>query len=120
VVERFVREPRRRPDPLDQRRLEPALLGGLGQGAGAPRGREQLLQVAVRQPAGLGGLPQLGERVPALAQARDDPGLGDGGGRPLTVGQRHDAVAHPPAQHVGGNVEPPGNLAVRHIRHEPG
>ncbi len=100
LVARRRREADRRPDPLDQRRLEPALLGGLLQRACLAARREEVLHEAVGEPAGLRRGPDLVQRVPALAQARDDARVGERRRRPAVVGQRHQPLSGPAAKRV--------------------
>ena len=82
--------------------------------------REQVLHVAVGQPARARRLAQLVERVPALAQARHDAGVGDRRGRPATVAQRDDPVLDPAPQRGRRDVEPRGRPQRASVRgHEP-
>ena len=83
--------------------------------ARARRAREEVLEVAVGEPAGAGGLAQRVERVPALAQARDDARLGDGGRRPAPVAERDDPVLDPAAQRGGRDLDSLRDLAERQI-----
>ena len=59
--------------------------------------REQVLDVAEGEPAGLAGAADLLQRVAALAQARDDAGVGGGGRRPAAVVLRDHALVAPTA-----------------------
>ena len=81
--------------------------------------REQLLHEAVGQPALLGGLTDLVERVPAITQPHHDPGVGQCSGGPLTgalsLHLRDHAGRRPPSQRgrrdtrlLGGLVESQG------------
>ena len=115
LVARRRREADRRPDPLDQRRLEPAQLGGLLQRARLAAGREEVLHEAVGEPAGLRRGPDLVQRVPALAQARDDARVGERRGRPAVVRQRHEALSGPAAERVRGDVELASDLGESHL-----
>ena len=117
-LERLGREAGRGPDPLDQRRLEPGLLGGLREGAGARGRREQVLEVAIGEPARVGGVAQGVERVAALAQAGDDARVRHRRGRPVCV-ERHDPVAHPAPERGRRYVDPARDLAERQFRHLP-
>ena len=78
-------QPDARPDPLDERRLEPGLLGDVVERARLAVVGEQVLEEAVREPALLARRADLLERVPALAQARDDPCVGDRRGSPRVL-----------------------------------
>jgi hypothetical protein len=118
LLERLAGEAGRGPDPLDQRRLEPALARRLGERARAHGGREEILQVAVGEPAGARRLAQGVERVPALAQARDDARVRDRRGRPLAVDE-HDAVADPAAERGRRDVDLARDVTERQSGHGP-
>ena len=60
--------------------------------------REQVLDVAEREPPIADGPPQLLERVTALAHPRDDAGLGGGGRRPAAVLDRDHLRLRPALQ----------------------
>jgi len=91
-------QPERRDDALDQRRLEARLLRRLLERVRRHGGREQLRQVAEGQPPALAGGADLLERVAALAHARDEPRVRDGGRRPAAVVLRDQPAGEPAAQ----------------------
>jgi hypothetical protein len=64
--------------------------------------REQLLHVSEGEPAVLAGLLDVVQRMPLLAQPRDDPGVGRGRARPAAavVGD-HPGVAPAPQRARG-------------------
>jgi hypothetical protein len=72
--------------------------------------RQQLLEEAEREPAALDGDADLLERVPALADAGDEPGVADRGGRPRAGVLRDEAAVDPAAQRGGGAAEPARDL----------
>ena len=74
--------PERREDALDQRRLEAGLANGLLERVRRRRGTGAALQVAEGEAPALAGRADLLQRVAALAHARDEPRVRDGGRRP--------------------------------------
>ena len=94
-------EAHREEHALDQGGLEAGVGGGVLERVGALVRRQQLVDEAEGQPPALGRRADLVERVPALAQAGDDPRLRHGRARPAPVARpRHEAVARPAAQRL--------------------
>jgi len=105
------------PDALDQRGLEPGALGRLLEGHRGLGTGQQVLHVAVGEPAGARRAPDGLERRAAPAQPRHDPRVGDRGGRPAPVAQRDDAVADPAAQGRRLDVQLLRDRAERRLAH---
>jgi len=99
------RQPQRPEDALDQRGLEARVGGRLLERVRRLRRREELLQVAERQPAAVARHADLLERVAALAHPRHQARVGDGVGRPLAVVLRDQAAALPAAQRRGRRTD---------------
>jgi hypothetical protein len=112
------REPERRPDALDQRRLEPGVGRHVVERARVGLGREQLLHVAVGEAARSRCVADLVERVAAIAQTRHDACVGDRRRRPRAGRQRDDPLAHPAAERAGRDVDPARDLAHRDVAHD--
>ena len=106
------------PDALEQRRLEAGLLGGLLERERLRARREEVLHEPVGEAPGLRRLADLVQRVPALAQARDDPGVGERGRRPAILRQRHEPLAGPAAQRGGRDVELACDFGERHPKQD--
>ena len=115
MLDRVGAEPDRRVDPLDQRRLEPGLGGGLLQRVGLAPRREQVLDIGERQRAALAGPVDLVQRVAALAQAGDDPRVRGGGQRPMPVVLWDQAVLGPSPQGCRRHARPAGRLGQRDL-----
>ena len=117
LVGEAVLERRRGPEqghqPLDQRLLEPGLRGDLGGRMGPAGLGEQVLYVAEREAALAHGLAELLERVPALAQSGDDPGLRRRRARPAAVAKREHPGGHPALQGRGRDAGQLGGLVQR-------
>ena len=102
-------------DTLDQRRLQPGVGRGLLQRVGRLLRREEVLDVAEGQPAGVAGPADLLERVPALSQPGHDPRVGGRGGRPpaVAVVLGDQALAGPPSQRPRRHAGALGGFAQR-------
>ena len=117
VLDRVGAEPDRRVDPLDQRRLEAALGGGLIQRVGLSRGREQVLDIGERQRPTLARAVDLLQRVAAVAQAGDDPRVRGGRQGPAAVVLWDQAVAGPSPQGCRRDARAAGRLGERDLAH---
>ena len=83
------------------------------------RRREEILEIPIGEASGVRGLAQLIERVPALAQARDDARVRNRGGRPPPVAERHDAAVDPAPERRRRHVQPACDIAEAQVRHDP-
>ena len=109
----------RRGDALHERRLEVALLGDLLEGVPAFGHREEVLDIAEGEPAGVARAADLLEGVPARTQARDDPRMRGGGRGPFALPARDQPLLGPAAQGLRRRPGAPRSLAegeslVRH------
>jgi hypothetical protein len=122
VLKRRGAEAHRRVQPLDERLLEPGLLGRLLERVVRPRGRQELLHVPEREAALVRGPADLLEGVAAVAQARDDARVGDRGVVPVAVaGLRDHPRLGPAAQRAGLHARAARGLGERHAcAHGPG
>ena len=100
------------PEALDQLRLQARLAGRLLERAPLLGAGEDLLDVAIGQPALLTGLPDLSKPMAALAQPRDDAGVRHSRAGPLAAAVHlwDHAGAGPAAQGGGGHPHSLGGL----------
>ena len=109
-------EAHREEDALDQRGFEARLACGVGQRPGRGRVGQQTLDVAGGQAAALGRLADLGKRVAALAQPRDDARVGERRrGRRAVAVDGHEAGGDPAPQRRRGDADAPRDLGEARV-----
>ena len=101
-------------DALDQLRLEAGLARHLLDRHLLFGPRKEFLGEAEGEPALAARPLQVLERVAALAHARNDTGLGRGGGRPAPPPHRHDLFLRPALQRARRDPGPARGLAQRY------